>query len=186
MFMTVRVLFSLLLVGIITAGFSWAAQPSITVATAELVVTSPAFPDFGVIPDRYTCVGADASPPLAWRGVPRGAKTLALVVDDSDAPSGTFTHWIVYNIDRDSSGLPESSPGVATPAVEYSQAVNDFGHLGYNGPCPPPGNPHHYHFKLYALAARLELPRDATAKQLAVAMRGRILGWGEMIATFER
>jgi len=186
MFMTVRALLSLMVLGIIATETSWAGQSPATVETSALVISSPAFANSGVIPDRYTCAGEDASPPLAWRGVPRAAKTLALVIDDPDAPSGTFTHWIVYNMARDSSGLPESSLGVATPAVEYSQAVNDFGHPGYNGPCPPPGKPHHYHFKLYALAARLELPRDATAKQLAAAMRGRILAVGEMIATFER
>ena len=161
-------------------------SPSVTAATSVLVVSSPACAASGVIPDRYTCAGEDASPPLAWRGVPRGTKTLALVVDDPDAPSGTFTHWIVYNISRDSSGLPENSPDVPQLAVKYSQAINDFGHLGYNGPCPPPGTPHHYHFKLYALAATLDLPRDAKAKQLAVAMRGQILAVGEMIATFGR
>src|SRR5208337_4027086 len=96
MFMTVRALLSLMVLGIIATETSWAGQSPATVETSALVISSPAFANSGVIPDRYTCAGEDASPPLAWRGVPRAAKTLALVIDDPDAPSGTFTHWIVY------------------------------------------------------------------------------------------
>jgi Raf kinase inhibitor-like YbhB/YbcL family protein len=185
--MGVNILFATAILGIIANGISRAEQLSATAdPSSRLVISSPAFADSGVIPDRYTCAGDDASPPLAWHGVPRDAKSLALIVDDPDAPSGTFTHWIVYNIDRDSSGLPENSLKVAKSAIKYSQAVNDFGHASYNGPCPPSGRPHHYHFKLYALASTPQLPRDATVKQLDEAMRGRILAVGEMIATFAR
>jgi Raf kinase inhibitor-like YbhB/YbcL family protein len=178
--LTVRILLATIILGIFVSGDGLAGQP------AGLVVSSPAFANAGVIPKRYTCTGEDTSPPLNWRGVPSDAKTLALVVDDPDAPSGTFTHWIVYNLPHDSRGLPENALKPGPAAVDYPQALNDFGHLGYNGPCPPRGTRHHYHFKLYALAAALHLPRDATVKQLDKAMRGQILAVGQMIATYER
>ena len=176
----VEILLAASILGIIASGISRAGEQS------GVVVSSPAFADSGAIPERYTCSGEDDSPPLNWAGIPSGAKTLVLMVDDPDAPSGTFTHWIVYNIDVDSSGLPENVLKVAKPAVNYPQAVNGFGHIGYNGPCPPPGTPHHYHFRLYALSSALHLPGDATAKQLGAAMRGHILAVGELIGTFAR
>lgn len=178
--LAVNILLATTTLGISVTGIGLAGPPQ------ELAVSSPAFANAGVIPERYTCAGADVSPPLNWRGIPGDAKTLALVVDDPDAPSGTFTHWIVYNIDHDRRGLPENALKVGPAAVDYPQAINDFGHLGYNGPCPPPGTPHHYHFRLYALAAALHLPRDATVKQLDAAMRGQVLAVGQMIAVFER
>lgn len=176
----VNIFLSATILGIIATGISRAGQQP------GVLVSSPAFLDSGAIPERYTCSGQDASPPLKWTGIPIRAKALALVVEDPDAPSGTFTHWIVYNIDPDSSGLPENALKVANPAVNYPQAINDFGHIGYNGPCPPTGTPHHYHFKLYALSSALQLPDNATAKQLDEAMRGHLLAVGEMIATFAR
>jgi Raf kinase inhibitor-like YbhB/YbcL family protein len=164
--------------GIIAGRLCWAGDQS------RLLVGSPAFIDSGAIPDRYTCSGKDVSPPLNWTGVPTGAKTLVLVVDDPDAPSGTFTHWVVYNIDAGSSGLRENALNGAVPTVKYSQATNDFGHIGYNGPCPPPGKTHHYHFKLYVLSSALRLSHEATVKQVDEAMQGHILASGETIGTF--
>jgi Raf kinase inhibitor-like YbhB/YbcL family protein len=152
----------------------------------QLFVTSPAFTNSGVIPERFTCSGEDASPPLRWTGIPADAKTLVLIVDDPDAPSGVFTHWVVYNINPDSGGLTENALTVSNPSANYSQAVNDFGHNGYSGPCPPPGAPHHYHFKLYALSSALHLPDDSKVKQVEDAMQGHILATGEMIGTFAR
>jgi Raf kinase inhibitor-like YbhB/YbcL family protein len=178
--MAVSVLVVTVILWIITGRIGSAAQPT------SLQVKSPAFAASSAIPERYTCVGEDASPPLAWSAVPAGTKTLVVLVDDPDAPSGTFTHWIVYNIPADTQGLAENALKVAAPPVGYLQAMNDFGRVGYNGPCPPPGAPHHYHFKLYALATSLNLAHDATVRDLEAAMRGRILASGEMIATFQR
>jgi Raf kinase inhibitor-like YbhB/YbcL family protein len=176
----------LIIMCIAASGTGWTGTSSTTATTAGLVIVSPAFSEAGRIPNRYTCAGADVSPPLRWRGIPRDAQSLALVLDDPDAPSGIFTHWIVYNIDPRSSGLAENPLKAASPTIKFSQAVNDFGHSNYNGPCPPPGTPHHYHFKLYALASTLHLSRDATVQQFDEAIRGRVLAMGELVATFKR
>jgi len=152
----------------------------------KIIITSPAFAPSEEIPVRYTCDGADDSPPLTWSGIPRGAVALALVVDDPDAPSGTFTHWVVYNISAGSSGFQTNELKDLKTGLDYPQAVNDFGKLGYNGPCPPPGAPHHYHFKLYALKAALALPTNSRAAQVEEAINPQTLGMGEMIAIFGR
>jgi Raf kinase inhibitor-like YbhB/YbcL family protein len=152
----------------------------------RLFVSSPAFADSGAIPRRFTCSGEDASPPLTWRRIPADAKTLVLIVYDPDAQSGIFTHWIVYNMNPNSKGLTENALKVSNRSVNYPQAVNDFGDNGFNGPCPPPGTPHHYHFKLYALSAALQLPDGAKVRQVKDAMQGHILATGEIIGTFGR
>lgn len=122
-----------------------------------LTFRSPAFADGETIPARHTCEGANAVPPLAWSGVPAGARTLLITCDDPDAPHGTFHHWAAYNI-------PATDTGALTGAV---QAVNDFGRRGYGGPCPPPGDrPHRYVFRLAALRDRIEAPPTARAAEI--------------------
>jgi len=131
-------------------------------------LTSSAFEDGGDIPAKYTCDGADVSPPLQISGVPGEARSLALVMDDPDAPRGTFDHWVVWNIPPDTTVIPEG----ASPRGVVGR--NDFGKTAYGGPCPPSGT-HTYRFKLYALDAMLELPAGSTKKDLEGAMKGHVL-----------
>jgi Raf kinase inhibitor-like YbhB/YbcL family protein len=107
-------------------------------AAATIRVYSPAYGNGSAIPAQYTCDGADISPPLAWSGVPQGAKSLLVEMVDPDAPGGEFIHWVIYNISPNSTGLPQGVPPAAATAYGL-QAVNDFGEVGYGGPCPPPG-----------------------------------------------
>jgi Raf kinase inhibitor-like YbhB/YbcL family protein len=153
---------------------------------ALISIHSAAFSEAGTVAKRYTCEGADMSPPLAWSGVPAGAKTLVLIADDPDAPSGVFTHWVVYNLPSDISVLPENLPRTPTLDNGGLQALNDFGHVGYNGPCPPPGPRHHYHFKMYALAIALHLANGVDARSVGAAMRGHVLASGETVGWFKR
>lgn len=147
----------------------------------KLELTSEAFRDGQAIPQQYSCDGADQSPPLRWGEPPPGTKSFALVVDDPDAPGGTFRHWGAYDIPADARSL---NAGQAAGA----QAVNDFGKTGYGGPCPPKGHGvHHYHFKLLALSVdRLGLDADAKVADVENAARRHAIGEGELIGTYER
>jgi len=147
---------------------------------SELSIASPAFPGNGLIPRQYTCDGGDRSPPLSIDGVPEKARSLALVVDDPDAPGGTWVHWVVWNIPADTREIPEGSvpPGAL-------QGTNDFGTRKYGGPCPPSGT-HRYFFKLYALDAPLTIPPGATKAQVETAMGGHLLGKAETIGRYRR
>ncbi len=146
----------------------------------ELLLTSPAFPGNGLIPKEYTCDGADRNPPLGIRNVPPRTESLALIVDDPDAPRGTWVHWVVWNIARGTTEIAEAS--VPAGAV---QGTNDFGRRSYGGPCPPSGT-HRYFFKLYALDNSPALPAGATKKQLEEAMQGHILGSAELVGLYRR
>lgn len=147
---------------------------------SELAITSPAFSHNGMIPKRYTCDGADVSPPLAIGNVPEGTKSLALIVDDPDAPAGTWVHWVVWNIEPGTREIPEHSvpPGAL-------QGTNDFGKQKYGGPCPPSGT-HRYFFKLYALNAPLALAGGARKAKVEEAMGGHLLGKAELIGLYRR
>jgi hypothetical protein len=152
----------------------------------EIIVSSEAFQDGETIPLKYTCEGADLSPPLSWLGVPDDAQSFALIVDDPDAPGGTWVHWVLYNIPVSRINLPE---GVAISQVvdEYgSEGLTDFGRTGYGGPCPPAGSAHRYFFKLYALDVYLELPNDPTKDDVEMAMEGHILANGELMGMYRR
>jgi Raf kinase inhibitor-like YbhB/YbcL family protein len=152
----------------------------------HLALNSPSFAAGGVIPATYTCAGSDQSPPLRWNNVPKNTRSLVLILDDPDAPEGDFVHWVIYNLSSNSSGLPAQIPKIAILSSGAHQGVNGFGHIGYNGPCPPLGPPHHYHFRLYALGSLLNLSDNATASDLKQAMRRKVLDAGEMVATFGR
>lgn len=143
-------------------------------------ISSPAFKDRGEIPDRYTCKGEDVSPPLVIKGVPEGTKSLALIVDDPDAPSHTWTHWLVWNI-RPEAGKIE--PGEAPSGAEVG--INDFRRNDYGGPCPPSGT-HRYFFKLYALDKMLDLKTGATKEELESAIRGHTIQSAQMVGLFSR
>lgn len=144
-----------------------------------MIIDSPAFVHEQSIPSKYTCMGDDVSPPLRFHDIPKGTKSLALIVEDPDAPAGTFDHWITWNIPPDTKSLPEN-------VQAFNQGLNGFHDISYRGPCPPPGAPHHYYFKLYALDTVLTLPDRSLKKQLEEAMEGHILAKAVMIGTFGR
>lgn len=153
-----------------------------------LNVTSAAFAAGTAIPARYSCQSLDSgSPPLAWTGVPGDAKTLVLILEDPDAPHGTFIHWVLYNLPAGLSGLDAKVPLVERLPNGGLQGVNSLGQTGYMGPCPPRGStPHHYHFELTALDTALDLKPGATAAQVKAAAQGHIKATGALIGTFAR
>ena len=151
-----------------------------------LSLSSIAFQGGERIPVKYTCEGQDVSPPLIWSEPPQGTQSLALIVDDPDAPGGVFTHWVLFNIPPDSGELPEAMPTLAQLSSGALQGKNDFGRIGYGGPCPPPGRPHHYCFTLYALDRVLDLKGGVSKKQVLDAMHGHILAQGELTGTYQR
>jgi Raf kinase inhibitor-like YbhB/YbcL family protein len=147
---------------------------------AEFEVTSTAFGHGQPVPRKHTCEGEDGSPPLAWSGVPDGTASLALVVDDPDAPGGTFAHWRAWGIAPAARGLGE---GEAPPF----EGRNDFGSVGWRGPCPPPGHgPHRYFFRLHALDAELEIPAGAAKAEVDRALADRALAVAELVGIYER
>ena len=152
----------------------------------QIPIFSDAFEDGSNIPVDYTCDGDDRSPPLSWEELPHGTRSIALIVDDPDAPGGTWVHWVIYNIPADSTGLPVAMPKNKNLDDSSLQGMNDFGKIGYNGPCPPPGKPHRYFFKVYALDTTLSLTSGATKSQVEAAMSGHILAQGEMIGKYGR
>jgi Raf kinase inhibitor-like YbhB/YbcL family protein len=147
---------------------------------AKMKITSAAFQDNGNIPTKFTCDGADVNPALHLETTPVEAKSLVLIVDDPDAPSGLFTHWIVWNIDPKTSDVAES----AAPHGGV-QGINDFGKSGYGGPCPPSGT-HRYYFKIFALDRTLDLKSNAKRAELDAAMRGHVIAQGELMGRYSR
>lgn len=138
------------------------------------------------IDEQFTCKGADKSPQLKWSGVPSATRALALIVDDPDAPHGTFVHWVVYNLPPGAQGLPEGVPKGERLSGGGSQGANGFGKIGYNGPCPPPGKLHHYHFRLFALDQEVNPGPTPDASALENAMTGHVKASAEVVATFTR
>jgi Raf kinase inhibitor-like YbhB/YbcL family protein len=167
--------------GILAGAFAiaLAAIASFAAGGAKMKITSSAFQEGANIPSKFTCDGSDASPPLQIAGVSLDAKSLALIVDDPDAPSGLFTHWMVWNILPQTSAIGEGS----TP--KGVQGANDFGKSGYGGPCPPSGT-HRYYFKIFALDCKLDLPFGAKRGQLDAAMKGHVLAQGELMGRYSR
>ncbi len=160
-----------------------------TIARAQeskLQIRSRAFVDGSVIPTEYTCSGADKSPPLSWTGAPASTRSFALIVDDPDAPRGTFVHWVVYNMGPGTTDLPEGNPKSDPTTKGAKQGVNSLDRIGYKGPCPPPGAPHHYHFRLFALDSPLKLGPGATAVQVRQAIEGHVLASTELVGVFGR
>ncbi len=149
-------------------------------------LTSTSFQDGSQIPAQYTCSGEGLSPQLAWSAPPARTASLALIVTDPDAPRGVFTHWVLYDLPVGMRTLTEGVPGVGLLVDGAHQGRNDFGEIGYGGPCPPPGSPHHYIFTLYALDIKLNLPVGETRAQVEAAMQGHILAKGRLIGLFQR
>ncbi len=152
----------------------------------SLTVTSPAFEPGGTIPVEYTCDGDNVSPPLAWNGVPEHTRSLALIMDDPDAPAGTWVHWLLYNIPPQVTELAEAQPDARQLPGIGLQGHNSFKNSGYGGPCPPRGGPHRYFFRLYALDTVLDLEAGAERRELEQAMQGHILAQGEIMGTYRR
>ena len=148
-----------------------------------LVLTSAAFKEGGVIPRRHTCDGENLSPPLAWTGVPDDTSSFALIVDDPDAPNGTFTHWLLYDIPGNKGHFDEGLPAGQGGRV----LINDFGNTRYDGPCPPKGHgPHRYRFTLYALAVQMLRLRGDSRSDLEEAVRSHTLESVTLIGRYER
>jgi Raf kinase inhibitor-like YbhB/YbcL family protein len=151
----------------------------------SMKLESSAFEANGLIPSQYTCDGANISPPLSWDAPPAETESLALIVDDPDAPVGIFVHWVAYDIPPETHQLPEGIAPQATLIKGGTQGKNDFGKLGYGGPCPPSGT-HRYFFKLYALDRTLSLPPGATKAQLEAALNGHVLAAAELVGRYAK
>lgn len=150
-------------------------------------LTSEAFRHASPIPAQYTCEGQDVSPALSWREPPEGTRAFALIVEDPDAPSGIWTHWLIYNIPADKRALPHGIPRAETLEDGSFQGKNDFGKIGYGGPCPPRGHgPHRYFFRLFALNAPLALTPGARRKDVLAAIEGHILAETEIEGFYRR
>ncbi len=148
---------------------------SATDSVYSLDLKSPSFNEGAYIPRKYTCSGVDYSPPLEWKGVPSNTESFAIICDDPDAPGGVWVHWVIFNIPKNVTRLKENIPKVYQLPNGAIQGVNDFRRVGYGGPCPPPGKPHRYFFKLYALDTKINLSGRVTKKQLLSAIKGHVL-----------
>lgn len=153
-------------------------------------IESQAFTSGGSIPKLYTCDGKDVSPPLTWSGIPEHTRSLALICEDPDAPRGTWTHWVLFDLPASVGGLGEGLPGqervkVTADGATALQGKNDFGKTGYGGPCPPRGT-HHYFFKIYALDAVLSLGPKTTRQDLLHSIKGHVMAEGELMGTYSR
>lgn len=165
-------------------GMAVAAGPIPGEGAVAFQLTSNSFGEGKPIPVRFTCQGEDASPDLHWNGAPAQTRSFALIVDDPDAPHGTWVHWVVYDLPGGATSLPSRSHGA--PAVGH-QGRNSFQKIGYNGPCPPPGAAHHYVFHLYALSSdHLGLPEGAGRDQVDKAMQGKIVAETKLTGTYKR
>jgi Raf kinase inhibitor-like YbhB/YbcL family protein len=153
---------------------------------AAIELRSPAFQNGGEIPHKHTCDAEDVSPLLRWEKAPPGARTFALIADDPDAPAGTWVHWVIYDIPAEAKELAEGTAKTETLPNGAKQGLNDFRRVGYGGPCPPPGLPHRYFFKLYALDAPTNLKPRATKQQLLDGMKGHILAEAELMGLYKR
>lgn len=188
-------------IAMLLSACAWARSERKETTVAQFTLSSPSFRNNQPIPAKHSCEGRDTSPALKWEGAPVGTKSFALVCDDPDAPGGTWVHWIVYNIAPSHTGIGENLAKVDSSS-EYdfevttrttskvgsvSQGVNDFGKVGYGGPCPPRDHGvHHYHFRLYAVDVELNLASRVTRDQLEAAMKGHILAQTELVGTYQR
>jgi Raf kinase inhibitor-like YbhB/YbcL family protein len=175
-----------LFIGLAALLLSAGCKPEQGVPEAEggndmtIQIKSTAFEEGETIPRVYTCDDRNISPPLSWTGVPQGSISLVLIMDDPDAPSGTFDHWILFNLPPDLSGLSQDNRSVGT------EGKNGFGRVGYGGPCPPRGSNHRYFIKLYALDMDITLKAGASKAEVEHAMQGHILAQGQFMARYGR
>ena len=179
----------LLLIGAFVIVLSACASTTSTEAavTNQLTITSDAFASGQSIPAKYSCIGRNISPPLAWNEPPTGTKSFTLIMDDPDAPIGTWVHWVLYNIPLTNRELQEDLPltGKNVDPNAIYVGKNSSGNIGYDGPCPP-GGTHRYFFKVYALDTTINLLPGATKEQVLKEMDGHILAQGELVGTFSK
>jgi Raf kinase inhibitor-like YbhB/YbcL family protein len=180
-----------LLLGIAAIGWAAASLPGADPLPGKreesaMQLTSPAFIEGQPIPAKYTCDGTDVSPSLQWNEAPAGTKSFALICDDPDAPIGIWVHWVIYGLHVAMRELPEMVAPTEVLPNGAKQGLNDFRRVGYGGPCPPPGGPHRYFFKLYALDTELPLKPRATKRDLLLAMSGHILAEAQLMGTYGR
>jgi Raf kinase inhibitor-like YbhB/YbcL family protein len=149
-------------------------------------LTSPAFREGDTIPKQYTGDGKDISPPLKWGEPPPQTKSFALICDDPDAPRGTWVHWVLFNLPADLRELPEGGPTKEVLPNDAKQGTNDFPKIGWGGPAPPPGKPHRYFIKLYALDAVLDLPPGAKKAEVVAAMKRHVVAEGQLMGRYGR
>ena len=147
-------------------------------------LSSDAFANGTAIPSKYTCKGDNISPPLSWSGSPHSTKSLAVIMEDPDAPSGIFTHWILYNIPPDVESLGSNQPAGKTISGIGTQGRNDFGALGYNGPCPPSGSVHHYRILVFALDTSVKMQPGLTRADLSRTIMGHVVASGTLTGTY--
>ncbi|MGQ9517097.1 MAG: YbhB/YbcL family Raf kinase inhibitor-like protein [Anaerolineae bacterium] len=182
-----------LLLGILTAlglmalsaGCARTPAPTSAVPAASLPLSSPAFAHGQPVPQRFTCDGEDVSPPLHWGEPPAGTRSFVLIMDDPDAPAGTWTHWVLFNIPAEVRSLEEAVPALEVLTNGARHGKNSWGRLGYGGPCPPAGT-HRYFFRLFALDVSLDLAPGAAKRDVQTALQGHILAQGELMGTYAR
>jgi len=186
---TVKIGLWLCFAGVMVISCGFFAGESIEAVIPEsaeaIALESSSFETNGMIPAIYTCDGENVSPELRWQGVPENSQSLVLIMDDPDAPRGTFVHWVVYDIPPDVIGFVENRPMEESLAVGGLQGTNGFRRIGYGGPCPPSGT-HRYLFKLYALDTILGLPPRASKSDVVEAIDGHIVGFGELVGQYAR
>ena len=154
--------------------------------TMSLQISSTAFSAGETMPKKFTCDGPDVSPQLKWNDPPANTQSIALIMDDPDAPVGTWVHWVLYDLPAATRELSEGVPKQEQLSSGARQGRNDFGTIGYNGPCPPPGKPHRYFFKLYSLDSKLDLKAGASKAELERTMKSHILGRAQLIGKYGR
>jgi hypothetical protein len=180
-----RIIPAIILTGICMALSCSAGNTSTGAKPMAITITSSAFQQGKAIPAQFTCDGADISPPISWQGVPQATRSIVLISDDPDAPVGTWVHWVCYDIPPTVDSLAQNMPKADTLSCGGKQGMTDFRRIGYGGPCPPSGT-HRYFFKVYALDILLNLPAGKTKKEIETAMKGHILGQGELMGVYSR
>ncbi|MBD3234891.1 MAG: YbhB/YbcL family Raf kinase inhibitor-like protein [candidate division Zixibacteria bacterium] len=151
-----------------------------------LVIKSDAFEHGEMLPKKYTCDDVDMSPDLKWASIPEGTNSWAIICDDPDAPAGTWVHWVIYKIPAELTSLPANIPNEEEVMDGIRQGKNDFGKYGYGGPCPPPGDPHRYFFKLYALDTMPDWETGLIKAELLEKMEGHIIAEAELMGKYGR
>jgi hypothetical protein len=149
-------------------------------------ISSASFPNGGDIPKKYTCDGADISPELSWSEPPQGTKSFTIIAEDPDAPAGTWTHWVLFDVAEATTSLAENVNKIDELPGGERQGRNDFRKIGYNGPCPPPGKPHRYFYRIFALSEKLNLEPGTGKPEVEKAMEGRVLGQAEWMGKYQR
>lgn len=173
-----------LLVILILISISFGCGKKVQKEYEKIILKSGVIKENELMPIDYTCDGKDISPQLEWDGSPKGTVSFCIIMDDPDAPSGAFTHWIIFNIPSNYRSLPENFPKIPELENGIKQGKNDFNKIGYNGPCPPKGSTHHYRFTIYALDKTLNLESGIKVKELMREIENHILGKGELISLY--